>query len=446
MIISDVLTETLLAQVDDPTKIISDHVKVRVVCACGVEKEIGTRALKRKWSGKPEYLCKSCHVKTYVSDETRVAKFKKSFAKIANTPEHLKKCSEAGKKPWQDPETRARITEAVRQDNKTNPLKKRAREIALAALREKPWFKDHMSKMRLCQRDKPSILEDIVAQILDDRTISYIRQYQLGYYAYDFLIMSVDDKFLLEVQGEYWYANTCSKDSAKATQAVQAGYRIHHLWEHEFNSIGSVSAKLAGWLSSEPVELVPFSFNDISLKQIETYDARVFLGAYHYLPATSKFGYHIGAYLDDKLIAVCTFSSITRKQSAERLGMGSTSVRELSRYCIHPARHQKNFASWMLSRAVKLFKRDNHKVKVLISFADTTQGHTGTIYRASNWRFDGITKPSYHYISDKGHIVHKKTIWDRAKKLSISESEYAELNRCVKIKSKCKNRFVLYLS
>ena len=67
----------MLAQVNDPNLVVSDRVRVNMTCTCGAKKEISTRALKRKWSGKSEYLCKSCHVKTYANSEERIAKFKR---------------------------------------------------------------------------------------------------------------------------------------------------------------------------------------------------------------------------------------------------------------------------------------------------------------------------------------------------------------------------------
>jgi hypothetical protein len=52
-------------------------------------------------------------------------------------------------------------------------------------------------------------------------------------------------------------------------------------------------------------------------------------------------------------------------------------------------------------------------------------GHIGTCYKASNFKLERIVKPDYYYEKD-GLIMHKKTLWDHAKKMKSSESEYAK--------------------
>ena len=90
-----------------------------------------------------------------------------------------------------------------------------------------------------------------------------------------------------------------------------------------------------------------------------------------------------------------------------------------------------------------MFVKDNKIIQALVSFADNTEGHEGVIYKAANWVFDGRCKASYDYLSSDGYLVHKKTVWDRAKKMGISESEYAEKHQYQKRKQQTKSRFIL---
>lgn len=435
------LPATLLEAILDLPDSINSKTIITVRCRCGTTKRINFRSFWRKWATKDEYLCKSCHVKTYSSAVARVIKFQESFAKTSQTKEHKAKCSAAGKKAWENEETRQRIIEAVRQDNKTNPKKKIARDIARAALRQKPWFMQHMVEMRANQlKTGVSILESVITKILDELGVSYETQFRLGYYSYD---VKIDNK-LIEIQGEYWHRHTTEKDSAKATYASNAGYEIHHIWEHEFSSLGKIRDKIMRWLGAIDTQ-TDFRFDEITLSEITTNDARIFLGAYHYLPAISKSGWHIGAFHKNKLIATITFSAIVRKESATRLNLKSNQIKELSRFCIHPTYHKKNFASWLLSRSTKLFKKKFPQAKFLISFADETFGHIGTIYKAANWQYDGEVAPSYCYISTDGYLAHKKTIWDRARKLNMSESEYITRSKYKRICTKKKHRYLLRL-
>jgi hypothetical protein len=51
----------------------------------------------------------------------------------------------------------------------------------------------------------------------------------------------------------------------------------------------------------------------------------------------------------------------------------------------------KNAESWFMSRAVQWVKQNRPDVRLLISYADPSAGHSGTIYRAANWISDGRT-------------------------------------------------------
>jgi len=145
----DRLTGELANQFIDCNLPISEKHFVEVSCSCGTIVKLSTRALSRKWGAKGYYLCKSCSVKSYIDNPERLEKWQQSFTKTAATLEHKARCSKAAKKLWNTPELRQRVTESVRQDNKTNPKKATSRAIALKALKDKSWFKDHMAKIRI---------------------------------------------------------------------------------------------------------------------------------------------------------------------------------------------------------------------------------------------------------------------------------------------------------
>lgn len=51
----------------------------------------------------------------------------------------------------------------------------------------------------------------------------------------------------------------------------------------------------------------------------------------------------------------------------------------------------KNAETWLISKSVKWIKRHHPEVRHLLSYADPSAGHSGTIYKAANWRQDGMT-------------------------------------------------------
>lgn len=51
----------------------------------------------------------------------------------------------------------------------------------------------------------------------------------------------------------------------------------------------------------------------------------------------------------------------------------------------------KNAETWLIGKSVRWIKRNHPDVKHLLSYADPSAGHAGTIYKAANWRQDGRT-------------------------------------------------------
>ena len=50
-----------------------------------------------------------------------------------------------------------------------------------------------------------------------------------------------------------------------------------------------------------------------------------------------------------------------------------------------------NSETWFMSRAIKFIRSNHPTVEALVSYADPSAGHSGTIYRAANWQQDGRT-------------------------------------------------------
>lgn len=51
----------------------------------------------------------------------------------------------------------------------------------------------------------------------------------------------------------------------------------------------------------------------------------------------------------------------------------------------------KNAETWLIGKSVRWIKREYPDVKNLVSYADPSAGHRGTIYKAANWKEDGRT-------------------------------------------------------
>jgi len=250
----------------------------------------------------------------------------------------------------------------------------------------------------------------------------------------DFRIWLQNGEFIVVEVKAKWYAK-----QPKERNKIRAGFGIlsnkFMVIERDYSE---VSRRIDLMLA--PLE---FEFGDVVIREISYDDYDSFYAVFHYMGRTGRRGLTYGAFLNDKLIACATIGSITRNEIATSRGFEPGQVRELARFCIHPDFHKKNFGSWFLSAIVSRFRKKNPDIAMLISFADTTQGHVGTIYKAANWDYDGDTGISYHYEESDGSIIHKKTIYDRARRDTMSETEYVITHNLIKVVEAPKRRYIL---
>lgn len=143
-------------------------------------------------------------------------------------------------------------------------------------------------------------------------------------------------------------------------------------------------------------------------------------------------------------MCVCKFTPPIRKESATSMNLTQSQVLELDRFCIHPQYQQKNFASWMIARCTKLAFAEYESMEVITSYADSTFGHFGTIYKASNWVELHTVRADYHYVNQEGFVIHKKTLYDHASRNGHTETDYANTNGYVKVFGKEKTKFAVY--
>ena len=107
-------------------------------------------------------------------------------------------------------------------------------------------------------------------------------------------------------------------------------------------------------------------------------------------------------------------------------------VISLSRLVVHPDIPQ-NAATFMLGKSMKMIGRDG-RYPCLVTYADTWQGHDGTIYRASNWEDKGLTKPEAVWVDSEGRMVARKAGPKTRRKHEMEELGYRMLGRFAKRK------------
>ena len=114
-----------------------------------------------------------------------------------------------------------------------------------------------------------------------------------------------------------------------------------------------------------------------------------------------------GLFDNDKLIGVLMFATPCSENVRESI-FGKEHkdwVIELHRLHILDVT-PKNAESWFISRCLKLLRQDNPKIKAIISFADSTQGHEGIIYKATHFTYCGKTGKATFYLDENGRLRH----------------------------------------
>lgn len=70
---------------------------------------------------------------------------------------------------------------------------------------------------------------------------------------------------------------------------------------------------------------------------------------------------------------------------------------------------KQEYTSQAVSMALKQLKKDVPFCRLVVSYADCDQDHLGTIYQATNWIYEGLSKGDTYFII-KGAKVHRRSI------------------------------------
>ncbi len=178
--------------------------------------------------------------------------------------------------------------------------------------------------------------------------------------------------------------------------------------------------------------------SDFYIDRISKSEAAELLLRFHYLKdisKTFKSGYNYGLYEKNEFCplniggvkGVCIFTGLPVPEIAKgAFGLQrheQDGLFELSRLCIHPTTQQSeyNITSWFVSKAIRRLRKETN-VRGIISYADSDH-HSGTIYRACNFRYCGLSEPKKDfYFADgtkhsRGSVKGSEGEWkDRSRK------------------------------
>lgn len=124
-----------------------------------------------------------------------------------------------------------------------------------------------------------------------------------------------------------------------------------------------------------------------------------------------------GVWEDGKFIGAVVYGRGANPSVGEQFGLSQFEICELVRVAL--TTHQTP-VSQIVSKTLKMLKQTNTGMRLVVSYADPSQGHKGGIYRAGNWLYVGSTVPIRYFIIN-GKKTHTRSAngslaWARANK------------------------------
>lgn len=147
------------------------------------------------------------------------------------------------------------------------------------------------------------------------------------------------------------------------------------------------------------------------VKAIARSDCEDFILNIHYAKRWPSISYAFGLFDGEELLGVVTYG--TPLSSTLRTGVAgpdmAPAVLELNRLCLR--NNVRNHASMLVGRSLKMLPQG----RIVVSFADTEQGHFGYIYQATNFGYYGLSAKRTDWKIRGLEHLHGQTISDMVK-------------------------------
>ena len=134
-----------------------------------------------------------------------------------------------------------------------------------------------------------------------------------------------------------------------------------------------------------------------------------------------------GVWENEEYIGCVLYGRGANNNALKQYKLECTEGCELMRVAL---KEHKTPTSKIIAISLRLLKKHNPKLKLVISYADPEQNHKGIIYQASNWINEGKTKPVDYYIDARGNEIH----WRKARFMQKAGKKLEKFYKPGKIK------------
>jgi hypothetical protein len=151
----------------------------------------------------------------------------------------------------------------------------------------------------------------------------------------------------------------------------------------------------------------------------------------------------IGAWEDGKFIGVVVFSRGATPSLLSPFGLSQTEGCELTRIAL--TKHETP-VSRIVRLAIAFLKKHSPSLRLIVSFADPSEGHHGGIYQAGNWVYNGKSSSSTEYIGPDGKRWHARMV--KTKGWTVVHGVRRKTltpDQCVKVEKPGKHRYLMPL-
>ena len=150
---------------------------------------------------------------------------------------------------------------------------------------------------------------------------------------------------------------------------------------------------------------------ELSVILCERSEIRSFIETHHYSKSINgvKSTFCFKILFKESLVGAILFGQLSTT-AWKKFSSSEEEVLELRRLVLVDSA-KKNSESRVISQAIKQIKKASSTVKFIVSYADPNYGHTGVIYRASNFKFVGMSGKDKGFVdTETGKLYHSRAL------------------------------------